>query len=184
NGSAPFGDTPWLLRPFDRLKFHQVTTDELESARASFPHGAYPIRIEPGSFSLAAHQTDLAAHQADIARFQHTQRAAFEAERAAWIAQGLDAADLPDPPPPPAQTPLAPGSHGVDSPIPGSVWQILHAPGQPITAGETIMIVESMKMEIRIPAPITGIVSMIETAPGQVIRAGQRVAVIAALEAQ
>jgi urea carboxylase len=184
NGSAPFGDTPWLLRPFDRLKFHQVTADELEIARAAFPHGAYPIRIEPGRFSLAAHQTDLAEHQADIARFQHTQRAAFEAERAAWIAQGLDAADLPDPPPPPAQTPLAAGSHGIESPIPGSVWQILHAPGQPITAGDTIMIVESMKMEIRIPAPISGIVSTIETAPGQVIRAGQRVAVIAALEAQ
>jgi urea carboxylase len=178
NGSAPFGDTPWLLRPFDRLKFHQVTADELTEARAGFPHGGYPIKIEHGTFSLAEHQTYLANHEADITQFQHTQRAAFEAERTAWAAQGLDTAFLPDPPAPPSRTPLPPGAHSVDSPVPGSVWQILHQPGDPIDAGQPLMIVESMKMEIKITAPTTGILTTIEAVPGQIVRAGQRLAVI------
>ncbi|MCW8307521.1 5-oxoprolinase/urea amidolyase family protein [Acidiphilium sp. PA] len=180
NGKPPFGDTPWLLRPFDRLKFHEVTADELAEARAAFPHGRYPIKIEDGTFSLAEHQTYLADHEADITRFQHTQRAAFEAERTAWAAQGLDTAFLPDPPAPPSQTPLPPGAHGIDSPVPGSVWQILHQPGDPIDAGQPLMIVESMKMEIKITAPTAGILTTVEASPGQVVRAGQRLAVISA----
>jgi biotin carboxyl carrier protein len=45
------------------------------------------------------------------------------------------------------------------------------------------MIVESMKMEVRVTAPAAGVLAAIETAPGQVVRAGQLLAVIAPEEA-
>ena len=38
--------TPWLLRCFDQIRFFPVSHAELTEARAAFPHGAYPIRIE------------------------------------------------------------------------------------------------------------------------------------------
>ena len=52
------------------------------------------------------------------------------------------------------------------------------APGDKISVGETLMIVESMKMEVRVPAPANGIVESIAALPGQVVRAGQRLGVI------
>jgi urea carboxylase len=69
------------------------------------------------------------------------------------------------------------------APVPGSVWQVLRGPGERVAAGETVMIVESMKMEVRVTAPAAGVLAAIETAPGQVVRAGQLLAVIAPEEA-
>jgi urea carboxylase len=183
NGKPPFGDTPWLLRNFDRLRFHPVTEAELAEARAAFPHGRYPITIEDGHFSLAAHEAFVAANTTAIATFQTRQRAAFAAERAAWAEAGLDTAPLPEIAPITADTPLAPGNRGVAAPVPGSIWQVLHGPGDRVEAGDSLMIVESMKMEVQIPADVSGVVVSVAAVPGQVVRAGQRVAVIAMDEA-
>lgn len=42
------------------------------------------------------------------------------------------------------------------SPITGSVWKILAETGASIGEGETIVILESMKMEIRVKSPHNG----------------------------
>ncbi|MCK5124417.1 MAG: acetyl-CoA carboxylase biotin carboxyl carrier protein subunit, partial [Dehalococcoidia bacterium] len=44
----------------------------------------------------------------------------------------------------------------VPSPITGSVWKILVESGASIGEGETIVILESMKMEIRVKSPHNG----------------------------
>jgi len=44
----------------------------------------------------------------------------------------------------------------VPSPITGSVWKILAEAGASIGEGETIVILESMKMEIRVKSPHNG----------------------------
>jgi len=169
---------PWLLRHFDQIRFVEVSEDELLEARAAFPYGKYPIRIEPVEFSLSAYRKFCAANQPSIDEFQTTQRAAFAAEREDWAAKGLNKFEEPDIVPPPEEAPLAPGARGISAPVPGSVWQVLVAPGDAIRAGETVMIVESMKMEVRVVAPASGVIESIAAVPGQVVRAGQRVGVI------
>ncbi len=62
--------TPWLLRFFDQIRFFPVTHAELCEARAAFPHGAYPIRIEEGHFSYADYASELALHADDICGLQ------------------------------------------------------------------------------------------------------------------
>ncbi len=47
------------------------------------------------------------------------------------------------------------------SPITGSVWRVLVREGVPVGEGETLVILESMKMEIRVKAPRTG--TLVET---------------------
>src|SRR6201999_2917614 len=42
---------PWLLRFFDKIRFFPVSAKELLEARAAFPHGLYPLRIEDGEFT-------------------------------------------------------------------------------------------------------------------------------------
>ena len=71
-----------------------------------------------------------------------------------------------------------PGSVVVDSPVSGSVWQAASVVGQSVCVGDTLMILESMKMEIPIVAPCDGIVSRLLLAEGVRVRAGQPLVVV------
>ncbi|MDE1007723.1 MAG: acetyl-CoA carboxylase biotin carboxyl carrier protein subunit, partial [Paraburkholderia fungorum] len=58
------------------------------------------------------------------------------------------------------------------------LWQVRVSPGDRVEAGDVLLIIESMKMEISVCAPYAGMVNEIHVAPGSPVRAGQRVAVI------
>jgi len=57
--------------------------------------------------------------------------------------------------------------HKVRSEITGSVWKVEVAVGQTVAEGDTLVIVESMKMEIPIIAPASGVVAEIFIAEGE-----------------
>ncbi len=57
--------------------------------------------------------------------------------------------------------------HKVRSEISGSVWKVEVAVGQAVAEGDTLVIVESMKMEIPISAPASGVVTEILIAEGE-----------------
>jgi urea carboxylase len=171
-------DKPWLLRHFDQIRFFEVSEAELAEARAAFPHGRYQIKIEECVFTLKAHRDLLASHRSEIESFRARQQAAFRAERDAWAAAGLDRFE-PDPPAAaPSVRSVAGHESSVAATVPGSVWQVLVHQGQRVTVGEDLMIIESMKMEVRVTSPASGIIADIFASPGQVVRAGQLVAVI------
>src|SRR6202012_3049783 len=81
---------PWLLDFFDQIRFFPVSHEELTEARAAFPHGAYPIRIEETQFSYADYARDLARNDASIKAFKRQQQTAFDAERQRWKDEELD----------------------------------------------------------------------------------------------
>lgn len=56
---------------------------------------------------------------------------------------------------------------------PAQIVAVLVEVGQSISQGETVVILEAMKMEFRVPAPLTGRVAAIHCAPGEVVEAGQ-----------
>ena len=74
--------------------------------------------------------------------------------------------------------PLSAGQHGIDSHIAGNLWQVQVAVGARVAAGDVLVILESMKMEIPVLAPFTGVVREIPVQPGSGISAGQRVVVL------
>jgi pyruvate carboxylase subunit B len=61
----------------------------------------------------------------------------------------------------------------VHAPLPGSVFKVLVKPGQKVSDGEVVMIMEAMKMETEIQSPTDGVVSTINVAPGDPIENGQ-----------
>ena len=65
----------------------------------------------------------------------------------------------------------------IRSEITGTVWKIVVKPGEALEADDTIMILESMKMEIPVVAPEAGRVVKILVAEGAPVREGQEVAV-------
>ena len=68
------------------------------------------------------------------------------------------------------------GSVEVLSQTPGNVWKIVANTGDQIKEGDTIMILEAMKMEIEIPAPQDGVLKSIEVQPNDAVVDGQLLA--------
>jgi biotin carboxyl carrier protein len=60
----------------------------------------------------------------------------------------------------------------------GNLWKIVTEIGQQVEEDDTLMILESMKMEIPITSPITGTVTQILVSEGDVVQEGQTVAVV------
>lgn len=59
-----------------------------------------------------------------------------------------------------------------------SVWQVVAAEGDAVTEGDTLLILESMKMEIPVIAEVSGTVTQLVARSGQVVQEGDLLAVI------
>ena len=55
----------------------------------------------------------------------------------------------------------------------GTVWTVALAPGAQVAEGDEILVLESMKMEIPVPAPAPGVVAELLVAPGEAVAEGQ-----------
>ena len=55
--------------------------------------------------------------------------------------------------------------------LPGSVWQVLVKPGDQVTAGEVLFILEVMKTEVPHAAPVAGRVDAVRVAEGDSVDA-------------
>ncbi len=69
--------------------------------------------------------------------------------------------------------------HHVSAAIPGVISRLLVAPGDTVTEGQTLAIVEAMKMETAVAARCSGTVAELRVAAGQQIKAGELLMVIA-----
>jgi propionyl-CoA carboxylase alpha chain len=72
------------------------------------------------------------------------------------------------------------GAHGPIAPVPGRVVAVHVAVGQRVAAGETLVVMEAMKMEHRIEAPHDGVVSELFCAVGDQVDAHQVLVTITA----
>ncbi|RXU24794.1 urea ABC transporter substrate-binding protein [Pseudomonas syringae] len=178
---AAFEGKPWLLRFFDQIRFYPVSAGELVRIRRDFPLGRFALNIEHSTLNLADYQAFLTREAEGIEAFRAQQNAAFNAERERWIANGqADFQSDEGVTPNTEEQPLQPGQQGVDSHIAGNLWQVQVQPGEHVEAGDVLVILESMKMEIPLLAPIAGVVQDVRVQPGSAVRAGQRVVVLAA----
>ncbi len=68
--------------------------------------------------------------------------------------------------------------NAIRSELPGSVFKLLAQVGAPINAGDKIMILEAMKMEIDVLAPRSGILSAVMVQVNDKVEAGQVLAIV------
>ncbi|WP_433767161.1 urea carboxylase [Pseudomonas putida] len=177
---AAFDGKPWLLRFFDQIRFYPVSADELLRIRRDFPLGRFDLNIEHSQLNLADYQAFLAKEAEAITAFRQQQQGAFNAERERWIASGQAHFESEEAAAPTTEdAPLASGEMSVDSHIAGNLWQVQVDIGSRVEAGDVLVILESMKMEIPVLAPMAGVVREIRVQPGSAVRAGQRVVVLA-----
>lgn len=170
----------WLLRFFDQIRFYPVSADELLKMRDDFPHGRFQLRIENTTLKLGEQRRFLADHANSIAEFKARQQAAFEAEREQWRQSGAMVVDseTSSASPPMENGDVPEGCVAVGAPVTGSVWQVSVAAGARVAAGDTLVIVEAMKMEVPISADHAAEVVEIRTARGRTVSAGETVLVL------
>jgi urea carboxylase len=180
--TASFRDgKPWLLRFFDQIRFYEVSEEQLLEHRRDFPLGRFDVRIEETTFSLADYNNFLDQQRESIAAFKQKQQAAFDDEREHWRKMGQaewvseEAASNAG-----AEAELPAGSQYLSAVVPGSVWKVVAKPGDKLAEGDTVAILESMKMEIPLTATSAGVLVEWLVGEGKPVAAGQHIAVFRA----
>ena len=77
-------------------------------------------------------------------------------------------AAAPVPAPAPAAAPAA-GETAVKSPMPGNIFKVECSVGQAVNAGDVLVVLEAMKMEIEVSAPVAGTVKAVAAAVGTAV---------------
>ena len=107
-------------------------------------------------------------------------RFAFATDEATiWLGRGGRAWALTEEEAAPVLGGRAAGGDGiVRSPMPGTVLAVHVAPGDPVSAGQAVAVVEAMKMEHTVTAPVAGTVAEVAARAGQQVAMDARLAVI------
>ncbi len=173
-------DKPWLLRFFDQIRFYPVSNSELTRFRDDFVQGKVKLEIEHETFRLRDYNAFLAKNRDTITAFKANQQASFEAERHRWEESGQlnFSAETPAAAASEKADALPPGCIAVPAHIPGNVWKIHVTPGATVKAGDALLIIESMKMEITIVASRAGRVREVRCAEGRPVNAGETLVVL------
>jgi urea carboxylase len=165
---------PWLLRFFDQIKFYPVTQSELVDIRKKLPLGQHELIIEETEFHLEQYLAFLEENQSSIRDFQVSRSEAFQHELHQWKVNGQltyeqtevslsDNRELAVP----ENVTLS------DSPVSGNVWQVTTEVGQHVNAGDVLMVLESMKMEIEVQSIVSGVVTNVLVNEGHSVESGQ-----------
>ena len=128
-----------------------------------------------GHSGTEAHGTDLL-----VTYGGHTIRFAYAADGGTiWLGRGGDAWALTEEAAAPARGGPASGADGtVRSPMPGTVLAVHVAPGEQVSAGQAVAVVEAMKMEHTVTAPVAGTVTELTARAGQQVGMNAPLAVI------
>ena len=109
-----------------------------------------------------------ARSQAPLAQAQQVTQPVAKAPAAAPVAAPVAAAE-----------PIVSAEQEViDSPMPGNIWKVLVTEGEMVKSGQTLVILEAMKMENELVAPRDGKVIKIMTSEGTSVNTGDKLVII------
>jgi len=147
----------------------------------------YSVAIIDLEGDKAAVEVNGVSYQVDILTEGYTAPAPRPAAKPAAPAPAPAAAPAAPAPAPqpiapaaPAAEPAAPAGKGtaVQSPLPGVILDIKVAVGDQVKAGQTVAILEAMKMENNINAECDGVITAIKVAKGDNILEGSDIVII------
>lgn len=171
---------PWLLRFFDQIRFYEVSTEELQKMREDFIHGRFELKVEEDVFDLQQFNEFLKENEPSISEFKEKQQAAFDAERERWIASGqaFFEEDLGAVDPNKEEEAVPEGHKAIATHVPGNIWKVEIEEGQTVKKGDTLIIVESMKMEIEILAKEDGLITKLFVKEGTPVSSAQNLCIL------
>ncbi|KAK9905055.1 hypothetical protein WJX75_008745 [Coccomyxa subellipsoidea] len=174
--TAPFSpDTPWLLRYFDQVKYEIVSEEELETQRKQFHNGQLQLKIEEQTFSMKEYNSFVASVAGEVEALRKVQAVAvaeqmaldeaslqrLEAEKAKSKVDGDDPSEHMDT-----------SGLEVTSAFTANVWEVKCKVGDVVTKGQTLVVLEAMKMEYPITAPSSGQVKAVRVEASDLTQQG------------
>ncbi|MFB6980410.1 acetyl/propionyl/methylcrotonyl-CoA carboxylase subunit alpha [Streptomyces scopuliridis] len=159
--SVPDG---WRLGGVPHPVRHPLRVTGLDPVTREAPP-ASRFRVEPGRVTVTVDGVTHAFHRAGD-----------------WLGRDGDSWHVQDFDPVEAALRGAAGAGGVDAltaPMPGTVTVVKVAVGDEVTAGQSLLVVEAMKMEHVISAPHGGTVTELDVSPGSTVAMDQVLAVVA-----
>ncbi|KAF7760920.1 hypothetical protein Agabi119p4_10329 [Agaricus bisporus var. burnettii] len=151
-------ERPWLLDPFDQVRFEPVDIETYQKWDILYEQGRYPFKIEPTVFSMTEYAAMVGKIQDEVSTFRERQLKAMitvgERERillSEWEKENSQRA---------SQSANTEGTQGdetnvltIKTPLFASVWKICCKVGDTITSlDEPLLLLEAMKTEIPIKA--------------------------------
>jgi pyruvate carboxylase subunit B len=130
----------------------------------------YNVFVEDEYYKVEVEPTGAAAIAGPVA---------VPAPRATQPAPKTEAAPQPATVSEPAPVAVAEGEVTVLVPMPGTVIRYVVNVGDRVKAGDTVVMLEAMKMENAIPAPADGVIKALKFGPGASVKKGDVLAVIA-----
>ena len=124
--------------------------------------GVTPHARDSGRFRVAVARGD---GTADV--WAH---AALDADGQVWVF--IEGETIVVPPPASRRAPRHHAADDMTAPMPATVREVLVAPGDHVSAGQTVVLLEAMKMELPIKAPRDGQVASVGCEAGSLVPAG------------
>ena len=163
--SAPAGHG-YTARPIEPFAASYQPPHLVIGAQGGDCTGTFTITIDGKPFQVAVERADGAAPAAPVAAAP-----VIAAPVAAPVAAPA-AAPAPAPAPAPAAAPaatVAAGETAVKSPMPGNIFKVECSVGQSVKAGDVLVVLEAMKMEIEVSAPVDGTVKAVSAVVGTAV---------------
>lgn len=127
----------------------------------------YRLKLDTKEYAVAVDDAGQGAYRVSVDGRTYT---------VAWTREGTTPAAEQGPAPvseAPRPVPAAAASDGtVAAPIPGVIVEVNVRPGDAVAAGQTVVVMEAMKMENNLPAPVSGIVREVRVQKGAEVATG------------
>lgn len=152
--------------------FHYQLGEETREVQVEESDGRYQVRVGERVFTITAHAGDMG--RLDLCVDGRRQRAyvARQGDRTyVWLEGQVWTLSRCDPR---RRVPRHDAGGSLEATMPGRVLDVLVSEGDAVTRGDTLVLLEAMKMELRIQAASDGVVSKVHVQPGQVVERGQR----------
>ena len=180
---------PWLLRHFDRIRFHEVTHEELESQFDAFENGITSIDIEDDATFDVKEYNDkyindpTVADETRLFRENQQKAAAVElrAEREYWKNIALTETDdqtIVFPENDMDALAADPSISMIHAEFTANVWKLEVEAGTNVKKGDPVVIFEAMKMEYSVEAPCDGVVKCINVRNNDMVQPGDAIIAI------
>ena len=133
--------------------------------------GSFTVTIDGKPFQVSVERADAPAAPVAAAPVAAPVAAAPVAAPVVAAPVAAPAAPTPAPAPAPAAAPatVAAGETAVNSPMPGNIFKVECKPGQTVKAGDVLVVLEAMKMEIEVSAPVDGTVKSVAATVGTAV---------------
>lgn len=169
---------PWLLTPFDQVSFYPVTEAELETMVEDSQHGHFEVEMVDSVFDHTKYLSWIQENAESIQAFQKNQDGEKLAEFKRLIQVSNAELEKAGAKEDTTQEELPENAVVIYSEYSGRFWKSLVSPGDHVTEGRALVVIEAMKTEMAVNATVTGKVLKLYHKNGDMVEAGDVVAVL------